>query len=219
MNLVKQIFQIGCVIFLSYEQSSHAYDWQAPVSKVRIFKQAASSTSSHSNLGREKGRAIAQEGTNSPSVSIAIDDGANVSAGAQGASVDVLVGESKAKLDEDTDSVLDPKQGYRIINVKHQLTMNDDEIGKTHKDFYINMGLKEGLKPGVVLSVYRNIPVFNEKGFYRYQDMSIKVGQLKVVDVQDKVAVARLSNLVDVKDRPVVDYTGVLVGDRVELVR
>src|SRR5690606_23205520 len=81
------------------------------------------------------------------------------------------------------------------------------------KDYYLNVGAKQGVQLGWVYPVYRRAaihdPFFNlSKG-----DLLIHVADLLVYHVEDQVSVAKVHGFTDPASRPVLDEPAVMVGD------
>lgn len=85
------------------------------------------------------------------------------------------------------------------------------------RDYYINAGSQQGLKNNMVLFVYRRVPVRDPSGGQTLGDLQVPVGQVKVLFLQERLAVAREFQLHDYDSTPVLDQKGVMIGDKVQL--
>ncbi len=106
-------------------------------------------------------------------------------------------------------------EDFSIIEVKRNIQMS--ETDPVARDYYINAGSQQGLKNNMVLSVYRRVPVRDPSGGQTLGDVQMPVGQLKVLFLQDRLAVAREYQLKDFEEAPVLDQKGVMIGDKVQL--
>jgi hypothetical protein len=104
----------------------------------------------------------------------------------------------------------------QIIQVKRNLPLSDDE--PVYKDYYLSGGKKSGLRENLVVPVWRWV---NLRENNQAQDQSMKilepVGWLKVIFVQDQLAVARLYENPDFEKGPIFDQPGVMIGDIISL--
>lgn len=104
----------------------------------------------------------------------------------------------------------------QVIQVKRNIPLADDE--PIYKDYYLSGGKKEGLKPNLVVSVMRWV---NLRENNQSQDQSMKilepVGWLKIIYVQDHLAVARVYEMSDSELLPIMEQQGILMGDVVTL--
>lgn len=101
-----------------------------------------------------------------------------------------------------------------IVDVKRNITMSDEET--VYKDFYINAGTSSGLKKNQVLNVKRRITV-RGVGQKITGDFENLVGQIRIIQVSDTVSVAREYKLFPRDQEPMLDQTGIMTGDRIEV--
>ena len=104
---------------------------------------------------------------------------------------------------------------FSIIDVKRNIQMSENE--PVSRDYYISAGSSQGLKINMVLPVFRRVPVRDPSGGQTLGDLQVPVGQLKVLFLQDRLAIAREFQLSDPELAPVLDQKGVMIGDRVQL--
>ena len=79
------------------------------------------------------------------------------------------------------------KAEITIIDVRKNIPLSDEDPSFT--DFYLNAGDNEGLKKNMVVTVFRTINVRDASGAQSFGEISIPVGQVKVVAVFQKIAV------------------------------
>jgi hypothetical protein len=102
-----------------------------------------------------------------------------------------------------------------IYGVAQSLYMGDaGEVAR--KDYYVSMGSKQGLKKGTQLEVRRKAPTFDLVNNKAYKDVVFPIATLKVIHVENDIAVARLEKLLPFNLTPVGSPHFVLVGDLVE---
>lgn len=102
-----------------------------------------------------------------------------------------------------------------IVDVRRNIPLSDDE--PAYKDFYLNAGDGSGLKKNLVVTAVRKLTVRDAAGSQAFGDIEVPVGQLRVIAVFGKVAVAREYALLPREENPMLEQVGLMVGDRVEL--
>jgi hypothetical protein len=102
-----------------------------------------------------------------------------------------------------------------IVDVRRHITLADDDI--VYKDFYLNGGESEGLKKNLVVTAFRKIQVRDASGSQGYGEIQVPVGQLRVIAVYGKVSVAREYKLLSRDELPMLEQTGLMSGDRIDL--
>ncbi len=107
------------------------------------------------------------------------------------------------------------KAEITIIDVRKNIPLSDEDPSFT--DFYLNAGDNEGLKKNMVVTVFRTINVRDASGAQSFGEISIPVGQVKVVAVFQKIAVGREYKLLPRDVNPMLEQIGLMSGDRIEL--
>ena len=102
-----------------------------------------------------------------------------------------------------------------IIDVRKNIPLSDEDPSYT--DFYLGAGENEGLKKNMVVTVFRTINVRDSSGAQSFGEISVPVGQVKVVAVFQKVAVGREYKLLPRDVNPMLEQIGLMSGDRIEL--
>lgn len=102
-----------------------------------------------------------------------------------------------------------------IFEVRRRLAMTNGEV--TEKDFYLNGGIEKGLKPGMIVTVMRQIGLYDAYQNKSPGELVIPVGEVKVLFVQKGVSVAREHALFDRRNLPILDENYFMVGDEVDL--
>jgi outer membrane protein OmpA-like peptidoglycan-associated protein len=105
-----------------------------------------------------------------------------------------------------------PDRRFTVFKSDFDITpvTNEDEI--LVKDFYIDGGERDGITASTVLDVYREKDVRNA---FRGKEtkISILIGQVKVIEVFEDIAITRIINLVHSEKTPVLQYRSVMTGD------
>jgi len=106
-------------------------------------------------------------------------------------------------------------QDISVVDVRRNIPLSDE--APVYKDFYINGGADSGLKKNLVITLTRNIVIRDASGTQTFGEMTVPVGQLKVIAVQGKVAIAREYKLTSRDDEPMLEQIGIMSGDKVAL--
>jgi hypothetical protein len=103
----------------------------------------------------------------------------------------------------------------KIVDVRRNIPLSDDE--PVFKDFYINGGAKDGLKPNLVITAIRKTSIRDASGTQSLGELSIPVAQVRVVFVAENLAVAREYKVLSRDDLPMLEQIGVMSGDVLDL--
>lgn len=101
-----------------------------------------------------------------------------------------------------------------IVDVRRNITLSDED--PVYKDFYLNAGEGSGLKKNLVVNVKRRLYV-KDTNSKSVGDFETTVGQLRIVQVEGKVAVAREYKLFSRDEEAMIEQIGLMTGDRVDL--
>jgi hypothetical protein len=102
-----------------------------------------------------------------------------------------------------------------VIEVHRNIPLSDD--APVYKDFYINAGNDAGLKRNLVVTVIRRMAIRDATGTQTFGEIDVPVGQLKIIATAGHVSVAREYKLISRDDEPMLEQTGIMIGDRLEL--
>lgn len=102
-----------------------------------------------------------------------------------------------------------------IIDVRRNITLADDE--PVYKDFYISAGDESGMKKNQVLTIVRKVGIKDASGSQTLGELKIPVGQVKVLAIYPKIVVAREYRLFSRQEHPMLEQTGLMIGDQVDL--
>lgn len=111
-------------------------------------------------------------------------------------------------------SFASPQQGS-IIYISRKLKMSSSEPA-TAKDFYVDLGERQGLKLGDILEVFRVTPVLNGVTGDASNFVRIHLGDIKIILLGEFSSIGRVNAVVDPKDLPVLDHSSFMLGDAVE---
>ncbi|GIL18495.1 MAG: hypothetical protein BroJett040_22460 [Oligoflexia bacterium] len=105
-------------------------------------------------------------------------------------------------------------QEIQIIDVRRNIPMSDDE--PVYKDFIINAGTNQGLKDNQVVTAKRKLGIKDATGTQSYGDIMVPVGQLKIIFISDRIAVAREYKNISRDEEPMLEQTGMMSGDKID---
>jgi len=84
------------------------------------------------------------------------------------------------------------------------------------KDYYVNMGSAQGVRPGQQLEVQRRISSYDLVNQKLYKDVTFPIARLKVIHVENNAAICRLEKLMSADKSPEPGIRAVMVGDLVQ---
>lgn len=102
-----------------------------------------------------------------------------------------------------------------VIEVRRNIPLADED--PIYKDYYLNAGPESGLKKNLVITAVRKISIKDATGTSSYGEIVIPVGQLKVIAVQNRIAVAREYKLISRDDEPMLEQIGIMTGDKIDM--
>lgn len=102
-----------------------------------------------------------------------------------------------------------------IIDVRKNIPLSDDE--PAYKDFYLAGGSVGSLKKNMVVTAVRKVGIRDARGTQTYGEIEIPVGQLRILAVYDRVAVAREYKILSRDEHPMLEQVGLMSGDRIDL--
>jgi hypothetical protein len=102
-----------------------------------------------------------------------------------------------------------------IFEVRRNIAMSDSD--PVYKDFYIKGNEALGLKKNLVVQVQRKMTLRDSSGSQVMGEIMAPVGQLKIIAVYGKIAVAREYKIYSREDLPMLDNPWFMIGDTIEL--
>ena len=101
-----------------------------------------------------------------------------------------------------------------VADVHRNIPLSDDE--NIYKDFYINAGEGSGLKKNLVVNIKRKVFI-KDSASKSIGDFEALIGQLRILHVDSKMAIAREYKLFSRDEEPMVEQIGIMTGDRIDL--
>lgn len=102
-----------------------------------------------------------------------------------------------------------------IVDIRRNIPLADDE--PVYKDFYLSGSAVGKLKKDLVVTVFRKLTIRDSNGAQSYGDIEVPVGQLRVLAVFGRVAVAREYQILSRDENPMLEQTGIMSGDQIDL--
>lgn len=102
-----------------------------------------------------------------------------------------------------------------VIDVRRNITLSEDD--PVYKDFYLSGGTETGLKRNMVVTAVRKLNIRDASGANSFGEIQVPVGQLKIIAVYDKIAVAREFTLLSRDELPMLEQIGIMNGDRIDI--
>ncbi|MCP4913896.1 MAG: hypothetical protein GY909_12355 [Oligoflexia bacterium] len=102
---------------------------------------------------------------------------------------------------------------YIIYSIVQNIPMDSTDTPK--KNYYINMGEKQGIRPGTVLDVVRSInrsAPYESKKRYNYK---VKIGELKVIHAEANAAIGSINKIRNEEKDPLFEIEKLMIGDKV----
>jgi hypothetical protein len=103
-------------------------------------------------------------------------------------------------------------QAAEIVEVRIKIPMSNDE--SRIKDYYLSTD-GQNLKENLVVKVVRSISVVTV-GKKNLGDLKVEIGQLRIMAINDKVAVAREYKLHSKENAPLTESLGFMIGDQID---
>ncbi len=106
---------------------------------------------------------------------------------------------------------------YIIYSIAQDIPMgHENEV--VQKNYYVNMGEKQGLESGTVLDVFRvisRLDPYETKKRYNYR---VKIGELEVLHAEEGSAITNLKSVDEGQQRGIFfDVPGLMIGDHVSV--
>ena len=101
-----------------------------------------------------------------------------------------------------------------IFEVRRNIPLSDTD--PVYKDFYVKNGDGAKLKKNQVYTVTRKVTLRDASGSQVMGEIQSPVGQLKIIAVYGKIAVAREVKVFTREDLPMLDNPWFMIGDSLE---
>ena len=103
---------------------------------------------------------------------------------------------------------------YIIYSIAQDVPMGM-ENETINKNFYVNMGSKQGLSEGAILDVYRVISRLDTYETKKRYNHRVKIGELEVLHAEDNSAITGLKSVNPNSERTFFEVPGLMIGDHV----
>lgn len=100
-----------------------------------------------------------------------------------------------------------------VVDVRRNIQLADSD--PIYRDFYLNAADNSALKKNLIVKATRKILVKNQ-GQKVIGTFKTTVGLLKIIQVDGGVAIARLFELTPREDHPMLEQTGIMIGDQID---
>lgn len=101
-----------------------------------------------------------------------------------------------------------------IIQVQRKIRMSESEV-LPPKEYFVDLGSRDGLAVGENLQVYRLVSVINGQSGGPWHLLKMKIGDLKVAFVGETSSLAREVEGRDLASLPPLEYNTFMMGDEV----
>jgi len=102
-----------------------------------------------------------------------------------------------------------------VVEVRRNIQMSEQDA--VYRDYYINAGSNAGLKKNMIVQVKRKQSLKDSTGTKNLGEIEIPVGELKILYVENQMAVAREARLLSREEYPVLEQTAIMIGDRIDI--
>lgn len=103
-------------------------------------------------------------------------------------------------------------KNYMIYSLAQDIPMGDGSPQK--KNYYVNIGLQQGVKPGTELKVYRLLNRTNPYSTDKNVTFKVEVGELKVVHAEEENSIAEVSKI-KTDSKVFVEIPSLNIGDQI----
>lgn len=107
------------------------------------------------------------------------------------------------------------KEDISIFDVRKSLAMSEQAV--QFQDFYVSKGSGAGLRPGMIITVKRRVPMYDSLRNRNAGDLLVPVGRIKIIHVENDLSVGRLFQEFSRADLPILEDNFIMVGDTVDL--
>jgi hypothetical protein len=106
-------------------------------------------------------------------------------------------------------------RSYVIFNMVQDLPMGFEGEG-IRKNYYVNIGVSQGLKKDSILSVFRMVSVQNPYDNMKRENFKVKIGELKVIHSSTDASITMV-NEYEKEDVPIFELNQFMIGDHVAI--
>lgn len=106
---------------------------------------------------------------------------------------------------------------YSIFSISQEFPMGEPSE-KLNKNYYVDIGSNQGVKPGTLLTIFRRITTpdpYSSKTQYHFK---VEIGELEVLHSEEYNSIAQLKHFGQETSRPILlDINAPMIGDRVNV--
>ena len=102
-----------------------------------------------------------------------------------------------------------------IFDMRKNLPLSDSE--RVYRDFYINGGTEAGIVNGMIITVQRRMPLYDNYSNRSAGDLDLKVAKIKIIHTQKGISVARVHSEYNRDAAPLLEDNFIMIGDRIDL--
>ena len=105
---------------------------------------------------------------------------------------------------------------FVIYSVAQEVPMQNNAPAP-QKNYFVNLGTNQGIKPGTILNVERMISEIDPFKAHKLFNHQVKIGELKVIHSEEESSIAVALDY-DVAQKGLApEYTALMIGDRVQV--
>ncbi len=107
-------------------------------------------------------------------------------------------------------------QDFVIYSVAQEIPMQN-HTPPPLKNYFVNLGKNQGIKPGTILNVERMISEIDPFKAHKRFNHQVKIGELKVIHSEDESSIAIAVDYDATQQGLAPEYTALMIGDRVQV--
>jgi len=106
---------------------------------------------------------------------------------------------------------------YVVYSIAHELSMGDKDLSQLRKNYYLNIGTEDGVRPGILMDVFRIISRTDQYRDKKRFTHKVKIGELKILHSESSTSIAKIEKLFTGENYPLFDIESVMIGDHVSI--
>ena len=111
-------------------------------------------------------------------------------------------------------SFLAQARDHLIYSIEQEIPMGYDNE-ELKKNYFVNIGVNQGVEKGTKLDVYRIISKLNPYDNQKRINHKVKVGEMKVLFSTNEASIGIMSKYFDDKESPLFELEDFMIGDLV----
>lgn len=105
---------------------------------------------------------------------------------------------------------------YLIYSISEEIPMGY-ENEKIKKNYYLNLGENQGIKPGTTVDVFRTISKLNPYNNQKRINYKVKVGELSIIHSDSEASIAIVKKFSKDFGKTVFEINNFMIGDAVSV--